>query len=99
GKILQATNADAHRHPASITKVMTLYMLFEQMEKRRLTLNSQIPISVEASRKPPTKIGLRPGMTISVNDAIKAIVTKSANDIAAAIGEHIGGSEEQFARM
>ena len=99
GKVLYSQNADALRHPASITKVMTLYMLFEQLEKRRLSLNSEIPISSHAASMPPTKLGLRPGSTISVEDAIKAFVTKSANDMAAAVGEAIGGSEDRFAQL
>lgn len=99
GKVLQATDPDGLRHPASITKVMTLYLLFERLEKKQLTLASQIPISAYAAAKPPTKIGLRPGQSISVRDAVGAIVLKSANDISAAVGEHLGGSEEQFARM
>lgn len=99
GKVLQATNPDAARHPASITKVMTLYMLFEQLERGRFTLQSDLKISAHAARQAPSKIGLKPGETISVEDAIKAVVTKSANDIAAAIGENIGGSEERFSEM
>jgi len=99
GKVLQATNADAERHPASITKVMTLYMLFEQMERGRFKLDSRLKISAHAARQAPSKLGLDPGDTISVEDAIKAVVTKSANDIAAAIAENVGGSEERFAEM
>lgn len=99
GKVLQAVDPDGLRYPASITKVMTLYLLFERLEKKQLTLASQIPISAHAAARPPTKIGLRPGQSISVRDAVGAIVLKSANDIAAAVGEHLGGSEEQFARM
>ncbi len=99
GKVLYAQNPDALRHPASITKVMTLFMLFEQLEKRKLSLASEIPVSAHASSMPPTKLGLRAGSTITVENAIKAIVTKSANDMAAAIGEAIGGSEDRFAAM
>ncbi|HRI93788.1 MAG TPA: D-alanyl-D-alanine carboxypeptidase family protein, partial [Accumulibacter sp.] len=99
GKVLQATNPDAARHPASITKVMTLYMLFEQLERGRYSLQSELRISGHAARQAPSKIGLQPGETISVEDAIKAVVTKSANDIAAAIGENIAGSEERFAEL
>ncbi|MCA0424276.1 MAG: D-alanyl-D-alanine carboxypeptidase [Proteobacteria bacterium] len=99
GKTLQATNADAPRHPASVTKVMTLYMLFEQLERGRFTLDSELKISAHAARQAPSKLGLQAGETISVEDAIKALVTKSANDIAAAVGENISGSEDRFAEM
>jgi D-alanyl-D-alanine carboxypeptidase len=99
GKTLHAVNEDALRHPASITKVMTLYMLFEQMERGKFALDSELTISAHAAAQAPSKLGLRPGQTISVEDAIKAIVTKSANDVACAIGENIAGSEERFAQM
>ncbi|GJD33773.1 D-alanyl-D-alanine carboxypeptidase [Methylobacterium aerolatum] len=99
GKTLHAVNEDALRHPASITKVMTLYMLFEQMERGKFALDSDLSISAHAAAQAPSKLGLRPGQTISVEDAIKAIVTKSANDVACAIGENIAGSEERFAQM
>ncbi|HRE21703.1 MAG TPA: D-alanyl-D-alanine carboxypeptidase family protein, partial [Rhabdaerophilum sp.] len=99
GKTLQATNADAPRHPASVTKVMTLYMLFEQLETGRLKLTSELPVSREAASQAPSKLGLRPGETIQVEDAIKALVTKSANDVAVVVAEAIGGDEERFGRM
>ncbi|WP_336487700.1 serine hydrolase [Methylobacterium nigriterrae] len=99
GKTLHAVNEDSLRHPASITKVMTLYMLFEQMEKGRFALDSELTISARAAAQAPSKLGLRPGSTIEVEDAIKAIVTKSANDVACAIGENIAGSEERFAQL
>jgi D-alanyl-D-alanine carboxypeptidase len=99
GKTLYAVNPDASRHPASITKVMTLYLLFEELESGRLTLGSQIKISAWAAKQAPSKLGLSPGDTISVEDAIKAIVTKSANDIAVAVAEQIGGSEANFADL
>ncbi len=99
GKTLHAVNEDALRHPASITKVMTLYMLFEQMERGKFALDSELTMSAHAAAQAPSKLGLRPGQTISVEDAIKAIVTKSANDVACAIGENIAGSEERFAEM
>jgi len=98
-KVLFAENPDAHRHPASITKVMTLYMLFEQLEKGRYSLNSPLKVSAFASRQAPSKLGLQPGETIEVEDAIKALVTKSANDVAVVVAENIGGSEPQFAQM
>lgn len=99
GKILFGQNENALRHPASITKVMTLYMLFEQMERGKIRPDSEIRVSANASRQPPTKIGLRPGSTITVDNAIKSLVTKSANDMAVAIAEHLAGSEEAFARQ
>ncbi len=77
---------------------MTLYLLFEQIEKGRLRLDSPLAISSHAAAQAPTKLGLAPGQTIDVDSAIKAIVTNSANDIAAAIAENIAGDEETFAR-
>jgi len=99
GRVLYGQNENALRHPASITKVMTLYLLFEQLEKGRLRLDSEIPISRHAAAQPPTKLGLHPGATIKVEDAIKAIVTRSANDMAVAVAEYIGGDEDTFAEM
>jgi D-alanyl-D-alanine carboxypeptidase len=99
GRTLYARNENELRHPASVTKVMTLYLLFEQLEKGRLKLDSEIEISAHAAEQAPSKLGLRPGSTIEVEDAIKAVVTKSANDIAAAIAEKIGGDEDTFAEM
>jgi D-alanyl-D-alanine carboxypeptidase len=99
GKTLYAENEDALRHPASITKVMTLYLLFEQLDRGKLRLDSELTVSDFASRQAPTKLGLRPGSTIQVEDAIKGLVTKSANDAAVAIAENIAGSEEAFAEM
>ncbi|MBY0296476.1 MAG: SPOR domain-containing protein [Methylobacterium sp.] len=99
GRVLHAVNEDALRHPASITKVMTLYLLFEQIEKGRMSLDTPLEISGNAARQPPSKLGLRPGSTITAEEAIKALVTKSANDVACAIGENIAGSEGAFAEM
>lgn len=99
GRTLHAVNEDALRHPASITKVMTLYMLFEQLEKGRYELDSPLSISANAAAQAPSKLGLRPGSTVTVEEAIKALVTKSANDVACAIGENIAGSEPRFAEM
>jgi D-alanyl-D-alanine carboxypeptidase len=78
---------------------MTLYLLFEQLEKGRIALSTPLPVSVNASRQAPSKLGLRPGQTIEVEDAIKALVTKSANDVAVVVAEYLGGSEEGFAEM
>ncbi|WP_150287716.1 serine hydrolase [Rhabdaerophilum calidifontis] len=99
GRTLQATNPDALRHPASVTKVMTLYMLFEQLESGRFKLSSELPVSREAASQAPSKLGLRPGDTITAEDAIKALVTKSANDVAVVVAEAIAGDEERFAAM
>ncbi len=99
GKTLYAINSDAQRHPASITKVMTLYLLFEELDAGRLSLGSQIKISAWAQKQAPSKLGLSAGDTISVEDAIKAVVTKSANDIAVAIAETVGGTEANFADL
>ena len=99
GHLLHGTNADALRHPASLTKIMTLYLLFEQMEAGKFRLNSRLEVSEHASQQAPSKLGLRPGQTISVEDAIRALVTKSANDVAAVVAEAVGGDEETFARM
>ena len=99
GHLLHGTNADALRHPASLTKIMTLYLLFEQMEAGKFRLDSRLEVSEHASQQAPSKLGLRPGQTISVEDAIRALVTKSANDVAAVVAEAIGGDEETFARM
>lgn len=99
GRTLHAINEDAPRIPASLTKVMTLYLLFEQLERGRFTMNSELTVSSNAARQAPSKIGFRPGETISVRDAILALVTKSANDVAVAIAEGVAGSEDEFARM
>src|ERR1700689_744846 len=98
GAILHAQNPDAPRHPASLTKVMTLYLLFEQLEAGKLKLDTPLDVSEHAAEQSPTKLGLRAGQTIKVEDAIKGIVTRSANDAAVVVGERIGGDEETFAR-
>ncbi len=99
GKVLHADKADELRHPASLTKIMTLYLLFEQLEAGKLRLDSQLPVSEHASVQAPTKLGLKPGQTIEVEDAIRGLVTKSANDAAVTVAEAIGGSEHEFAEM
>jgi D-alanyl-D-alanine carboxypeptidase len=99
GRVLHAVNADNRRHPASITKIMTLYLLFEQIEAGKLKLDTQLTVSARAASQAPSKLDLKPGQTIKVEDAIKALVTKSANDIAVVVAEAIGGSEDEFARM
>jgi D-alanyl-D-alanine carboxypeptidase len=99
GRTLYAADEDGLRHPASITKVMTLYLLFEQLESGAMTLQTRIPISEHAAAQEPSKLGVEPGETISVEDAIKAVVTRSANDVAVAIAEAIGRDEDRFAEM
>jgi D-alanyl-D-alanine carboxypeptidase len=99
GQVLHAANADALRHPASITKVMTLYLLFEQLEAGKLKLESRLAVSEHAADQSPTKLELKAGQTIAVDDAIKGMVTKSANDAAVVVAEAIGGSEENFGRL
>ena len=99
GRVLYGRDENALRHPASITKVMTLYLLFEQLEKGRLSLDTRIEVSRHAASQSPTKLGLRPGSTIRIEDAILSIVTKSANDMAVAVAERIGGDEPSFARL
>ncbi|WP_199088917.1 SPOR domain-containing protein [Bosea sp. ASV33] len=97
GRTLHAVNEDAARIPASLTKVMTLYMLFEQMERGRFSMDSELKVSSYAASQPPTKLGLRAGSTIAVEDAIKSMITLSANDSSVVVAENIAGSEEAFA--
>ena len=97
GDVLHESAPDALRHPASLTKIMTLYLLFEKLETGKVRLDSQMEVSAEAASQAPTKLGLRPGQTLAVEDAIKGLVTKSANDAAVVIAEYLGGSEEDFA--
>jgi len=99
GRVLIAANADEARFPASITKVMTLYMVFEALQEGRIRLDTRIRMSEEAASRPPSKLGLPAGATLSVEQAILALVTKSANDVAAAVAEHLAGSEERFAKL
>ncbi len=99
GKVTEAVNADAPRYPASLTKLMTLYLAFEAIRDHKITLNQTVPVSVHAAGMEPSKLGLLPGTRFTVEDAILAIVTKSANDAACALGELIGGNEDRFAQM
>jgi D-alanyl-D-alanine carboxypeptidase len=99
GQVLRASNADALRHPASLTKIMTLYLLFEQLDAGKLKLDSRLSVSSHAAEQSPTKLELRTGQTIAVEDAIKGMVTKSANDAAVVVAEAIGGSEDNFGRL
>ena len=99
GKTLYAHDADELRYPASLTKMMTLYLTFEALERGQIKLNSRIKFSANAAKEPPTKLGVRAGGSITVEQGIYALVTKSANDASTAIAEHLGGSEAKFARM
>ncbi|HEU5019569.1 MAG TPA: serine hydrolase [Pseudolabrys sp.] len=100
GKVLEATNADSLRHPASLSKLMTLYLLFERLASGKIALDTPLTVSRHAAAQAPSKLGLRPGQTISAEDAIKAIVTKSANDAAVVVAENLAsGSETEFGRM
>ena len=99
GAVMQATNADSPRHPASLTKIMTLYLLFERLEAGKIKLTTEMSVSPHAAIQAPSKLGLKPGETISVETAIRAIVTKSANDVAVIVAEALGGSEEEFAKQ
>lgn len=98
GEVLFSRHADAPRFPASITKVMTLYLLFEELEAGRLSLDTRMNVSAHAQSQPPSELGLRSGQTITVRDAMLSLVTKSANDAAAVVAEHIGGTEWGFAQ-
>ena len=97
GEVMYARQADALRYPASITKVLTLYLAFDQIAHGGARMTDAIVISKHAARQAPSKLGLRVGSTISLKDAIDIIATKSANDIAVAVAEHISGSEAAFA--
>ena len=99
GKVLYGSNVDAQRHPASLTKMMTLYLLFDALAEGKTSLNSRMPVSAYAAAQAPSKLGLKPGATISVRDGILAIVTKSANDVAVVIAEYLGGNEKNFASV
>lgn len=99
GAVLQSTSPDGLRHPASLTKIMTLYLLFERLESGKMKLDTELPVSQHAADQDPTKLNLRAGQTIRVEDAIKGLVTRSANDAAVVIAEAIGGDEDDFATM
>ncbi len=99
GNVLSAVNADDLRHPASLTKMMTLYMVFEALRDRRILLQQYVPVSSHAAAMSPTKLGLMPSTRITVEQAILGLITKSANDAAAALGELLGGEEDRFAQM
>lgn len=98
GKVLHAKGADTLRHPASLTKIMTLYMLFSYLRSGAITHESELLVTAHASKQAPTKLGLKPGSTIRTEDAISALVTQSANDVAVVIAENLAGTEENFAK-
>ncbi len=99
GKVLFARNETAERHPASLTKMMTLYLLFDALRAGKVTMQTPMAVSWHASVQHPTKLNLRPGQTIDVDTAIRAIVIRSANDVAVVIAEALGGTESHFAEM
>jgi D-alanyl-D-alanine carboxypeptidase len=99
GTVLHSANPDELRHPASLTKIMTLYLLFEQLEAGKLRLDTQLSVSEHAAIQAPTKLGLKPNQTIAVEDAIGGLVTKSANDAAVVIAEALAGDEREFAEQ
>ena len=99
GRVISQSNADASLYPASLTKIMTMMMVFEALDSKKISMNSSVLISSHAANMAPSKIGLKPGKTISVENAIKALSTKSANDISVALAEKLGGSEKRFAQL
>lgn len=99
GSVLYEKNAESPRYPASLTKMMTLYLLFDAIENRRITLNSKLDISSKAASQPQTNISLNKGDQLSVRTAIDALIIRSANDVAMAVAENLGGSQDGFARM
>lgn len=98
GKPIYEHDVDARRYPASLTKVLTLYIVFEELSSGKLSLNSKIPFSANAAAQPPSKIGAKAGSAITLDTAIKALIVKSANDVALAVAEKISGSQENFAK-
>ncbi|ACP24308.1 putative D-alanyl-D-alanine carboxypeptidase [Sinorhizobium fredii NGR234] len=99
GRVLSAENADELNYPASLTKMMTLYLTFEALHRGEINWQTPVPMSKEAARKPPTKLGLKPGSAITVEEAVYGMIIHSANDAAAAMAEKLGGSEAAFAQM
>ena len=98
GKVLYSKNADARRYPASLTKMMTLYLVFEDLKRRKIRLNTRVIMSRHAASQPPSKLGIKRGRSFSIKQGIYALVTKSANDVATALGEKLSGSEKAFAK-
>lgn len=98
-QVLHARHADAPRYPASLTKAMTLYMLFDAMKSGEVKLYEHLPVSRAAASQPPSSLRLRAGSTITTKDAINALITKSANDVAVVVAERLGGTEQRFATL
>lgn len=98
GEVLFEENAESIRYPASLTKMMTLFLLFEDIKAGKVSSNTQLKVSKYAASKPPSKIGVKAGTTIRVKDAAQALAVKSANDVATVIAENLGGTEKAFAR-
>ena len=99
GQVLSAVNADEQNHPASLAKMMTLYLTFQALQNGKLKVDQLLPVSAWAAAKAPTKLGLRRGQSIAVRDCILGMVTKSANDAATVIAEGLGGSESHFVEL
>lgn len=99
GAVLQEDNADAQKYPASLTKMMTLYMIFEALDAGKISLSTRLPVSAHSASQSPTKLGLEAGEQIAIRDIILGLVTKSANDAAATAAEGLGGTEEHFGEM
>jgi D-alanyl-D-alanine carboxypeptidase len=99
GRVLHAVNPDTRNYPASLTKMMTLYVAFDAIKKGKLSMTQQLPVSNRAAAARPSKLGLEPGTTITTREAILAMVTKSANDAAVVVAEAVAGSEYKFSRL
>src|SRR5690625_3603301 len=98
GEVIHASNADARRYPASLTKMMTLYLLFEALEQGAVSMNQEFRVSPHAASMPPSKLGLRAGTTIKAGETIQPLIVRSANDVAGVVGEALAGTESAFAR-
>ena len=98
-RIYHNTNADTRNYPASLTKIMTLYMVFDALKNKKISMNTKFKISKRAARQPPSKLNLSAGSSITVKNAILALITKSANDVATVVAENLGKSERNFARL
>jgi D-alanyl-D-alanine carboxypeptidase len=99
GEVVYATNPDVRHYPASLTKVMALFVAFDALRAGRISMDSEIKVSARAARQPASRLGLEAGDRIKLRDAVLALIVKSANDVASALGEHLGGSERKFAAM
>ena len=98
-RIYHNTNADTRNYPASLTKIMTLYMIFDALKYKKVSMNTKFKISKRATRQPPSKLNLTAGSKITVKNAIFALITKSANDVATVVAENLGKSERNFAKL